>query len=217
MIDPDDDDAPAVPLTPTPPPPSPPRERVSSNSTVRVRGANRSKVPGLATRRQVAEALDVHIGTVQKWERNGCPIAQRGVGGRATLFDVEAVRAWRASHNQASPGVMNQTLAQERARKERAQAELNEQLYRTRARELIPATEVLRAFHVLVAAVRTRLLALDATLSDRVYRVATLEGIGGVERTIREATREVLGELSRENVTRLVASADSTAAAGGGR
>ena len=151
----------------------------------------------LKTRRELAAQLGVHVSTVTKWERDGAPVAKRGKAGVPSRYHVNQVRAWLAKRDAKSPGTTNQSLAQERARKERAQAELAEQTYRVRARELVPAAEVLRCGHMLVTAVRTKLLAWETTLSDRLYRAATVEGIRGVERVIRDAVREVLTELSR--------------------
>lgn len=46
---------------------------------------------------QAAQALDVSSITLRRWIAQGCPVARRGGRGRgrATLVDVQAVRAWR--------------------------------------------------------------------------------------------------------------------------
>lgn len=47
--------------------------------------------------RAAAQALGVSAGTLIRWKRDGCPTVRRGGRGRgrAALFDVGEVRAWR--------------------------------------------------------------------------------------------------------------------------
>ena len=155
-----------------------------------------AKPRGLLTRRALAERLGVHMQTVTKWERDGLPTAKRGAKGRPSLYDETEVRAWRQAREEAakSSGIVD--VAQERARKERAQAILAEQTYAIRSREFLPKHEIERAWAAETTAIRTHLLAWSTTLADRVYRAATLEGLGGVERVLHDATREVLRELA---------------------
>lgn len=46
---------------------------------------------------QAAHELGVKPRTLQRWTREGCPVAQRGRRGRghAALIDPDAVRQWR--------------------------------------------------------------------------------------------------------------------------
>jgi phage terminase Nu1 subunit (DNA packaging protein) len=157
----------------------------------------------LMTRRQLAALTDlpgqdgpVHMMTVTKWERDGLPVAERGRKGKPSLYREVDCRAWLAARKEAAKNGSALDVAQERARKEHWQALLAEQLHKARERELLPRAEVERAWGAEVAAVRTRLLAWPTTLADRVHRAATLEGIGGVERALQEAVREVLRELA---------------------
>lgn len=150
----------------------------------------------LLTRRELAALLDVHMQTVTKWERAGLPIAKRGRRGKPSRYDETEVRAWLQQRDEAAHKAAALDPFQERARKDRAQAILAEQMHAIRARALLPREEVERTWGAEVSAARAKLLAWPLMIADRVYRVATLEGIVGVERVLREAVNEVLRELS---------------------
>ena len=122
----------------------------------------------LLTRRDLAARLAVHMQTVTKWERDGLPIAERGRKGKPSRYEVAAVREWIATREKdAKAGGAGVDVARERARKERAQAELAEQLHATRARHLLPTDEVERVVGAKVAAARTVALTWKTSLVDR--------------------------------------------------
>ena len=160
-----------------------------------VTGIPGRRKPERLTRRALAAKHGVHMSAVTKWEHDGLPVAQRGGKGRPSLYDPRAVAAWLQAREEASKTGGHADLAQERARKERAQAILAEQTFAIRSGDYVPRRDVERAWAAEVAAIRTHLLAWPTTLADRVFRVATLEGLPGVERVLYEATREVLREL----------------------
>jgi phage terminase Nu1 subunit (DNA packaging protein) len=151
----------------------------------------------LLTRRELAALLDVHMQTVTKWEQDGLPIAERGRKGKPSLYREADVRAWLQAREEAAkvPGAPLD-VAQERARKEHWQALLAEQTHRARERELLPRVEVEKEQGALVAAIRTKLLALPTTYSDRLGRAFTLDGLPGLERAFDDAVRDVLRELA---------------------
>lgn len=151
-----------------------------------------------ATRREVAEALGVHMASVTKWERQGLPIVERGSRGRPSRYDLEAVRAWLAARDQAARKAVDGPLdpVQEKAARDHWQAELAEQTYQIRQKNLLPADEVGRAWSAEVAAVRAKLLALPTTFSDRLFRAATLDGLAGVEKVLQAAVYDVLRQLA---------------------
>lgn len=160
-------------------------------------------VPPLLTRRDLAAALSVgrpeplHMMTVTKWERDGMPIAERGGKGRPSKYDEAIVRAWlktRDDSAKASNGFVD--VARERARRDRAQAELAEQTFQMRSRELLPRVEVERQWEAEVVAVRAKLLQIAPAFAERVYQAAVSEGVGGVERALASSVNEVLLELS---------------------
>lgn len=151
---------------------------------------------GLVTRRELAAEMGVVVDTVTKWERQGMPTAVVGRSGRPSRYSVAEVRAWLERREEAAQASGLVDVAQERARKERAQAELAEQTFRIRAGQYVAVDELEKALAARVAATRTKLLAWQQTLADRVHRASTIEGVPGVERVLAEAVAEVLHELS---------------------
>lgn len=148
------------------------------------------------TRRDLAAVLGVHMQTVTKWEQDGMPVAERGRRGRASQYLEVEVRAWLAAREDAAKQSGTVDVAQERARKERAQAQLAEQTHLMRSRKLLPEHEVAAAWSSEVSAVRAVILASYTTHADRVHRAATLEGLPGVERALKDLAYEVLRELA---------------------
>jgi len=151
----------------------------------------------LATRRELAAALDVHMQTITKWERDGLPIAERGSRGRPSRYSLEAVRAWRAAREEAARKVDGPLdPIQEKAARDHWQAELARQTHEIRHKTLLPAADVERAWAAEVAAVRAKLLALPTTYSDRIYRAGTLDGLSGVEKAVQAAVYDVLRQFA---------------------
>jgi P27 family predicted phage terminase small subunit len=151
---------------------------------------------GRITRRELAARLDVHMMTITKWERDGMPIAERGERGRPSLYDEAEVRAWIQARDEAVKSGHTVDVAQERAKKERAQAALAEQTYQIRAGELVSRADWELAKAAENSAIKAHLLGWSTTLADRLYRAATLEGVPGIERLLAETVREVLRELA---------------------
>lgn len=156
----------------------------------------------MATRRELAAPgvltpKGVHMQTITKWEREGLPIAQRGRKGKPSLYSVTDVKAWiTAREEQANGPAGPLDPVQERAKKERWQALLAEQTFKARERELLPRLEVEKIWGAEVTAVRARLLVIPTSLSDRLHRAATTDGVAGVERVLHDAIRETLRELA---------------------
>lgn len=150
----------------------------------------------LLTRPEIAVLLGVNAHTICKWERDGFPIAKRGRRGVASMYRESDGRAWLQAREDAARTAKPIDVAQERARKERAQAELTEQTFQTRAKNLLPRDEVEAAWGAEQKAVRTKLLALPTAYADRVHRAAVLDGVDGVEDALKEAVYDVLRELA---------------------
>lgn len=149
----------------------------------------------LVTRGELAVEWAVHPRTIAKFIEEGMPVAKRGRGGRSSLFNLEACQAWRDAreHLAADQPV---DLPRERARKERAQALLAEQLYAVRSGKLLPAEDVERIWMAEVRSVRSAILASYTASADRVYRAATTDGLAGVERALKAIAHDVLRELA---------------------
>jgi len=134
--------------------------------------------------------------TVTKWEQDGMPIAERGRKGRPSRYSESAVRAWQDAREEAAKTSGHVDVAQQRARKELAQAVLAEQTFKLRQRELLPRADVERVWGGEVAAVRAIILASYTSQADRIHRIATLEGVGGVETALKELAHEILRQLA---------------------
>lgn len=151
----------------------------------------------LVTARELAEQLSCHPRTIPKWMDEGMPVAERGRGGRPSKFDLEQCREWSESRRAAeSDDLTAVDLIRERARKERAQAALAEQLYATRQKDLLPRADVEKAWSAEVAAVRSILLAMPQKYADRVHRAGTRNSVAGVEDMLKQMAHEVLRELA---------------------
>lgn len=161
-------------------------------------GSKRSKdaSEALVTRLELAKIIRVDPRTIQKWTEIGLPTAKRGRGGRASLYSVADVLAWRDTHIAPATSASGLSLADERARRERAQAELAEQTLAIRARNLLDAEEVERAWSAILSAIRAKLLAVPQAYADRLTRAIHAEGSPGCERMLVQLVDEVLAELS---------------------
>lgn len=114
-------------------------------ATATTRKTARKTTLPLLTRRQLAARLEKHMQTVTKWERDGCPVAERGRKGKPSLYREADVRGWLAAREEAAKNGGAVDLARERAAKEHWQAMLAEQTHRARALELLPCVDVERA------------------------------------------------------------------------
>jgi phage terminase Nu1 subunit (DNA packaging protein) len=150
----------------------------------------------LLTRRELAELRDVHPQTVTKWESEGLPVAEKGGPGRPSHYDPDEVADWLASREASAKNGTRFDLVQERARKERAQAQLAELNYQERLGELLEKDDVAKTWESEVAAARAILLAVPQTWADRIHRAGALDGVAGVERELRVMARETLRELT---------------------
>jgi phage terminase Nu1 subunit (DNA packaging protein) len=155
-----------------------------------------TRARNLQTRGELAEALGCSVRTISTWQGEGLPVAVRGKGGRASLFDPAACRRWVETREEARANSQPVDVARARARREEAQALLAEQLHATRAGRLLPADDVAGVWSRHVAAVRAAILATYTTAADRVHRAATIEGLAGVEREMKTIAFELLRELA---------------------
>ena len=60
----------------------------------------RHPLEGLMTRRQLADALGKDSRTIERWEKDGLPVAGHG---RLRLYDVAAVRRWLMGEQEPAP------------------------------------------------------------------------------------------------------------------
>lgn len=143
--------------------------------------------------------------TITKWEQDGMPIAERGRRGKPSLYRLVDVDAWRQQREEKATNTGVASVSLERARRDRAQAVLAEQMARIRARDWLPREEVARQLQEEIDAAKAKLLSWESTLAHRLYRAAVNEKLPGVERVLHVAVREVLLELSTMEPTSQVA------------
>lgn len=127
------------------------------------------------------------------------PVATRGRGGRPSLFDLEACRAWRQARDQAPGATGHVDVAKARAEKEIWQARNAEQAFLIKAKQLVARADLEKIWTAEVAAVRTLILDGYVSSTDRVFRAATLDGRAGVERELRAMAEAVLEELANSD------------------
>lgn len=156
---------------------------------------NMSQKTPFLTRPELAERLGCAVRTVTKWLAAGMPVAVRGRGGAPSTYDEGAVRAWKHDRDERARA-RSADLMHSRSRKELAQAIEAEQRVAIRAGKLIPIEDVDRVWSGHVAAVRARLLAIPMALSDRLHRVAVVEGPAAVEALLQTAVYQVLTECA---------------------
>ena len=150
------------------------------------------------TRRDLAAVFGVHMQTVTKWEQDGMPVAARGRKGVASGYREAEVRAWLKAREDIAKRDGTVDVAKERARKERAQAIESEQRVAIKAGQFLPVEEVEKAWGFERDAIRAAILN-TYTQADRVHRAGTLEGVAGIEATLRDMAHELLRELSDED------------------
>lgn len=150
----------------------------------------------LMTRRELAACLGCHPQTIVKWEAEGLQVVERGRRGKPSTYDLAAVQAWLKAREEAARGGDSPDLVRERARKERAQALLAEQLHATRAAKLLPADAVARVWAKERERARRGILRAYVEGAARVFRAGERNGLSGVERELKALGFEVLRDLA---------------------
>lgn len=150
----------------------------------------------LVTRQELAQLLGVNPRTVAKLLEEGMPVARRGRGGRPSLYDPAKCLEWKDARDQVAGLTPANLVAQERARRERAQAMLAEQMLAMRAGKLVDIDEVTRRWAAEIAGARAVILQSYTVAADRVFAAAQQDGLAGVERELKALAHEVLRELA---------------------
>ena len=164
------------------------------------RRACRSLEPGavdaaepLMTRDGLARLFAVTPGAITRWARDGMPVATGGGSGRQAHYRPSACVAWRLAQLEAKyAGMEGLNPPVERAKRDRAQARLAEQLHRRREGDLLEIAEVTRAWALIVVAVRARLLAMPHALADRCAHATTPAEVAAILKgEVYDALREL--------------------------
>ena len=143
----------------------------------------------------IARLLDLSERRVQQLSREGViPKAERGqydligsVRGYVRYLRDQALKAQAGAPDYAA----------ERARFIRARADLAEMEAEKKRRSLIAAEQIEAAWIVVLALLRTRLLALPDRLAPQAFEQST---VGDTRNLIRAAIREVLDDLAQPDI-----------------
>ena len=150
----------------------------------------------LMDRDHIAQLLRLAKSSVTRLAIDGVlPVASGGGHGRQALFRPSAVVAARLAQIEARYVGRGGGLdpAAERAKKDRAQAALAEQLHKKRSGEVLAVADVLHVWSNIVVAVKSRLLRLPSALTAAVAAASTPVEI---EQLLSAEIRDALTELS---------------------
>jgi phage terminase Nu1 subunit (DNA packaging protein) len=143
----------------------------------------------------IAQLLKVTAGTIIRFARDGMPVAEGGGQGRQAKYLPSACVAWRLAQVESKYAGMEGLNPQvERAKRDRAQARLADQLHARRSGEVIAVEEVRQTWVSLVLAVRSKMLRWPSSLADQLARTSTP---AEVQRILDVEVRAALEELSR--------------------
>lgn len=145
---------------------------------------------------QLAAILGISRATVSNLAADGVLMrADRGafdLAGSVQAYVRHKVTAAKASGDDGAV----QSLTAERARMARLKADQVERAARTAAGELIPASDVQRAWIAIATAVRTRLLMIPTKVAPRVAGKAPAE----VQSLLRAEINAALGDISTQPI-----------------
>lgn len=146
----------------------------------------------LLTAREIAGAFGCNIRTIAKWTDEGMPVAERGKGGRPSLFNLKDAEHWKSSRDFVpADGVSAQPLAA-RMRKENAQAAEAEQRVAMRAGELVNAKDIEQRIAHDYARCRTKLLGLPRKVKAALPHLSVAD-VKVMDMLVREALESLAG------------------------
>lgn len=173
-------------------------------------------------RAELAQIMQVSMPTIDAWRADGCPVASEGSNGKAYVFEVEAVKAWRAEKIQAARVAEEERAAELAAatsqldllsgaggeahgvdslplklRKEFYEAEARRMDLARRRGQLVEVIEVEQQFEQVFALLADQL----QTLPDHLERTAGLDPatVDLIVEKINEWQGDLAGQVSREN------------------
>jgi phage terminase Nu1 subunit (DNA packaging protein) len=140
------------------------------------------------TRPELAEAFGVIPGTITRWERDGMPVAKRFTRGRASLFDLQAVKAWRDAVD-AKAEAEQLSLTDERAKLAQKQREKIELELAVRRGELVLRDQVIREVDAFAKGVTAKLRSLARRAAQA--GIIQPDQVAGLESLCREMQEEI--------------------------
>lgn len=144
---------------------------------------------------ELAQLFDVDERTIRNWARLGCPQRMRS---KRPMYVLSEVIAWRRQRDRVEASSADRPdLAQEQARKLRADADLAELKVQERRGDLVPAANVEQQMERVCLVLRSRVLSMRGRWAPR------LIGLGSM---IEAAT--VVDQLTTELLDSLLSAAD---------
>lgn len=165
---------------------------------------------GLLTRPQLAQAFGVIPGTITRWEADGMPVARRFSRGKSTLFDLEAVKAWRERVD-AAGSTSAASLSASRAKVADATFERMQLELAARRGELVSRDQVIREGRAQVKG----WTAMIRTLPRRAAQEGIIapSQIAGLEKLCRDLLTEISRWRTVGDVLEAAAAAEKGTAA----
>lgn len=140
----------------------------------------------IVSRHQLAAILGVNPDRISEYTAAGLPLIHRGGRGQgASRYDAIACAQWVRRHR---PGMLD--ALQERARKDRAAAEMTELKIAERRGQLIDAAEAERAWSGHVLGARNHLLGLPTRAKARLPHLSH-EDVRTIDTLVRESLEEL--------------------------
>jgi hypothetical protein len=155
----------------------------------------------LFTRPQIAEALGCDPFTVTRWEGEvpPLPVEQPGGPGKASLYAIPAVIAWRIAREHAKHAAQNGHGVPSKDEAFALQATANTERIRLdiarRRGQVLDARLAVEAWSSMLQAFRAQALALPRALAERLTQEAG-KGPQAVEALLMEAARDLLTTLA---------------------
>ncbi len=162
------------------------RRRKQASKRARSGGEAGPQTPELVGRAEAAAALGVAPGRISKWVADGAPVARRGARGQASLYDVAALKRWRAHRTKEVEAGLS--LEEERAKLARVQRQKAEMEIAKRTGELLERSEVIAEGQAALSALKAALL--------RLPRELVMSGL--IPRETEPAVRDLITDALRE-------------------
>ena len=153
------------------------------------RGTAKSTRHAGVTRPELAQEFGVTPGTITRWERDGMPVLHRAPRGRPSRFDVEAVRAWRATVDQQPDRSATFSLSRAKATESEKRTEKLEMEIALKRGELVHRDQVVREGHAFGRAVQARIRSLPRRAEHSGVIQATQ--VPGLEALCRDLLEEI--------------------------
>lgn len=148
----------------------------------------------LVSKLTVAEAFGVSLPTVEKYLRNGMPVAQIGGRGVKWQFDLTQVIRWKIAEAVREARGKTSTVDESRKRKLSAEAALAELDLATRRGDAVSLNDTAAAWEGMAVAFRNKMLGLPAKLAPVLVAETDLATARGtLEREVHEALEELSG------------------------